>query len=113
VTIPTSTASRASRLPAATLALAAIGAASLAGRIVLEALRGSDECNTAFVRSIEWLIWIALLSSTLALVVGGVALATRSQPIALTVGGIGLVLVVGVLLFVPGFAFIVCGEAAA
>jgi hypothetical protein len=100
-------------MPAATLALAGIGAASLAGRLVLEALRGSDECDTAIVLSIEWLIWIALLSSALALVLGGVALATRSQPIAFTVGGVGLALVVGILLFAPGFAFIVCGEAAA
>ena len=106
-------ASKASRISAATLALAAIGAVSLAGRIVLEDLRGSDECDTAIVLSIEWLIWIALLSSALALVVGGVALAARSQPIALAVGGIGLAVVVGILLFVPGFAFIVCGEGAA
>jgi hypothetical protein len=113
VTVPTSTASRSSRIPAATLGLAGIGATSLAGRIVLEALRGSDECDSAIVLSIEWLIWIALLSSALALVVGGVGLATRSQPKALTVAGIGLALVVGILLFAPGFAVIVCSEAAA
>jgi hypothetical protein len=109
----TSTAPRTGRLSAATLTLAGIGATSLAARIVLEILRRSDECGTAITVAFEWLIWIALLSSALALVLGVVALAARSQPIARTVVGMGLALVVGILLFVPGFAFIVCGESAA
>jgi hypothetical protein len=100
-------------LSMATLTLAGIGAVSLAARVVLEELRPSDECGTAIVAALEWPIWIALLASAVALVVGVIALAARSQPIVGTVVGMGLALVVGILLFVPGFAFIVCGDGAA
>jgi uncharacterized membrane protein (DUF2068 family) len=96
---------------AVSLTLGAVGVASVAARLLLEVLRPSDECGTGFTSAFEWLIWIALVSSALALVLGVVGLVGRTDRIMWTVLGIGLALVVGVLMFIPGVATIVCGSA--
>jgi hypothetical protein len=97
----------------ATLTLAGIGAASLAAELLLEGMRGSDECRTAITFALDGLIWTALASSALALVVGVVALITRSEPRAWTVGGLSLALVIAALVFIPGVVTYVCGASAA
>lgn len=97
----------------ATLALALVGAASLAAELFLESLRGSDECRTALTFVLDGLIWAALASSALALILGVVALIGRSERVAWTVSGMGLALVIGVLVFIPGIVTYVCGDAAA
>lgn len=98
---------------AMTLVLGVMAIASVAGRLVLEVLRRSDECQAAIVSAIESLIWTAMLSSALSLILGVVALVVRSDRIRWTVIGMGLAVSVGVLLFVPGVATILCGESAA
>jgi hypothetical protein len=100
-------------LPAATLALGGIAIVSVVLRLLVEVVRPSDECRSAFTLAFEWLIWTAIVSAALALVLGVVALVARSDRIARTLLGRGVAVVVGVLMFVPGVATFVCGEAAA
>ena len=104
---------RAGWVSAATLALGGISVVSVVLRLVLEAARPSDECRSAFTVAFEWFIWTAIVSATLALVLAVVALVARSDRIFRTFLGIGLAVAVGILMFVPGVATIVCGEAAA
>jgi hypothetical protein len=113
VTARTSTYPKARFVSAMTLVLGVIAITSVAGRLLLEVLRRSDECQTAIVSAIEWLIWTAMLSSALGLILGVVALVARSDRVRWTVVGMGLAVSVGVLLFVPGVATILCGESAA
>lgn len=81
-------------------------------RLVLEMVRPSDECRTGYYTlASEWLIWTAIVSSVLALLLGVVALAARADRTRQTVVGMGLALAIGVLMFIPGVASIVCGAA--
>jgi hypothetical protein len=100
-------------LSAATLGLGGVAIMSVILRLVLEAGRPSDECRSVFTLAFEWLIWTAIVSAALALLVGVVALVARSDRISWTLLGMGVAVAVGVLMFVPGVATIVCGEAAA
>jgi hypothetical protein len=94
-----------------TLALGVIGAACVAARLVLEIVRQSDECRTGITLAFEWLIWTAIVSAVVALIVGVVALVARWDRIGWSVAGVGLALGVGLLMFVPGVATITCGAA--
>lgn len=108
----TSTSPRARFGSRATLGLGVIGAACVAARVLLEIVRRSDECGTGFTLAFEWLIWTAIVSAALALIVGVVALVARWDRIGWTLARVGLALVVGLLMFVPGVATITCGSAA-
>jgi hypothetical protein len=89
---------RGTRTPAfrATLGLAGVAVVSVLIEILLEALRGSDECNTAMTTAITATIWIALVSSVLALVLGVVALVERSGGVGWVVAGMTAAVVVAV-----------------
>jgi hypothetical protein len=113
MTARTSTYAKARFISKTTLALGGIAVASVAVRLALEMVRRSDECPTAITVAFEWLVWTAIVSSVLALLLGVVALAARADRTGQTVVGMALAVGVAVVMFVPGVATILCGDAAA
>lgn len=113
VTDRSSASARAGVLSTVTLALGGIAVASIAVRVALQAMRPSDECGTAFTIAFGWLIWTAIVSAALALVLGVAGLAAKGNGRTRTLVGMGLAVATGILLLIPGVATIVCGEATA
>ena len=80
-----------------TLVLAGTAVAGMVLKIVLDAVRGSDECGTAITDAINVATWVALVSAALALVFGVVALLERSGGIIWIVAA----MVVGLVVAAP------------
>jgi hypothetical protein len=79
-----------------TLVLTGIAVAGLLVKIVLDAMRGSDECGTAITGAINVATWVALVSAALAFVFGIVAMFERSGGVVWIVAAMVVALVVGV-----------------
>jgi hypothetical protein len=74
-------------------------------------VRGSDECGTVFTFVLGVLIWTALVSSILAVIVGVVALGSRSGHLVRAVAGIGFGVVLGgLVLSASPLGTYVCGS---
>jgi hypothetical protein len=96
---------------AATLVFAAAAVVALAAKLVIDAARTSDECDTTTTDALELLLWAALASAALAVVVGAVALVTRCGRRVRTVVGMTIGLGVAVLVLLPdGLGLFVCSS---
>ena len=79
-----------------TLVFAGVAVVGLLVKILLDAMRSSDECGTAMTGAITAATWVALVSAALALVFGIVALFERSGGVAWIAAAMVIALVVGV-----------------
>ena len=96
------------------LSLAAVAVASTVAKLLVDGLRGSDECGTILTLIVDVLILIALVSSVLAVIVGVVAVARRSGSHARALAGTAIGVVLGAILLTPvALSTYVCSVGAA
>lgn len=93
------------------LTLGAVGIASVASKLALEAVRTSDECPSPFTVAFEWLVGAVILASAPALIVGVFALIVRAEGTTSTVVGIGFAIAATILMFTPNVMTVTCGAA--
>ena len=96
------------------LVLAIVAIASGLAQLLVDGIRGSDECGTRVTLVLDVLIWTTLVSSILAVIVGILALAIRSDRLGSAVAGIVVGVVMGALVLTATlFGTYVCSSGAA